>query len=93
MHANNHQTFNANANNRPAYNNNANASFKAPVNNQAHYEAAPHNVEQPHQGGGQPQQHNEPHPNNAAAGEDTNTASPSGRYKHGPQLCCGPFFH
>jgi hypothetical protein len=71
--ANNHQTFNANANNRPAYNNNANASFKAPVNNQPHYDAAPHNnepkfSEPPHQGGGQPQQHNEPHPNNGGGG-------------------------
>jgi hypothetical protein len=64
----NHQNLNANANNHPA-NNNANASFKAPVNNEAHYATAPHNVEPPHQGGGQPQQHNEPHPNNGGGHE------------------------
>ncbi len=66
--ANNHPAFNPNANNRPAYNNTPNASFKAPVNNEAHYTAAPHNVEQPHQGGGQPQQRNEFHPNNGGGG-------------------------
>jgi WXXGXW repeat (2 copies) len=58
--ANTHQNFNANANNRPAYN-----------NNQAHYTPAPQaKLSEPaHQGGGQPQPHNEPHPNNSGGGE------------------------
>jgi WXXGXW repeat (2 copies) len=67
--ANNRPAFNANANNRPAYNN-ANASFKAPANNQAHYAPAPQPKfnEPAHQGGGQPQPHNESHPNNGGGG-------------------------
>jgi hypothetical protein len=63
--ANNHPAYNANTNSRPGYNNNA--SYKAPGNNEAHYAAAPHNSEPPHQGG-QPQQHNETHPNNNGGG-------------------------
>jgi hypothetical protein len=69
---NTHQNFNANANNRPAYNNNANASYKAPTNNQAHYTPAPQAKysEPPHQGGGQPQPHNESHPSGGEGGHE-----------------------